>query len=165
MSELDTNLFRLIGAGAECVLIGDFAAIVHGSWNIPLTDCMELCAPLDFENLQRIAKALEGTNPRHREQIRETPFELERHRSGLKNLYLMTDLGPVDFLGVIPGVGDFAFAKSHSLTAHLAAGDMRVLDRPTLIQSKEHAGRPRDLLVVGQLRAIEESLSKDKPTS
>ena len=162
MAELDAILSRLISAGVECVLIGGYAAITHGASYV--TQDVDVCAPLDFENLQRIAKALEGTNPRHRDQIRDIPFELERHRSGLNNLYLMTDLGPVDFLGIIPGVGDFAFAKAHSLTAHLTAGDMRVLDRPTLIQSKEHAGRPRDLLVVGQLRAIEESLSKDKPT-
>ena len=162
MAELDAILSRLIGAGVECVLIGGYAAITHGASYV--TQDVDVCAPLDFENLQRIAKALEGTNPRHRDQIREIPFELERHRSGLNNLYLMTDLGPVDFLGVIPGVGDFAFAKSHSLTARLATGNILVLDRPTLIRSKEHAGRPRDLLVVGQLRAIEESLSKEKPT-
>lgn len=163
MAELDAILSRLISAGVECVLIGGYAAITHGASYV--TQDVDVCAPLDFENLQRIAKALEGTNPRHRDQIRDIPFDLERHRSGLNNLYLMTDLGPVDFLGLIPGVGDFAFAKAHSLTAHLAVGDMRVLDRPTLIQSKEHAGRPRDLLVVGQLRAIEESLSKDKTAS
>lgn len=163
MAELDAILSRLIDAGVECVLIGGYAAITHGASYV--TQDVDVCAPLDFENLQRIAKALEGTNPRHRDNVREIPFELERHRSGLNNLYLMTDLGPVDFLGTIPGLGDFAFAKSHSLTAHLAAGDMRVLDRPTLIQSKEHAGRPRDLLVVGQLRAIEESLSKNKPSA
>ena len=114
-------------------------------------------------NPRRIAKALEGTNPRHRDQIREIPFELERHRSGLKNLYLMTDLGPVDFLGVIPGIGDCAFAKSHSLVARLTSGNILVLDRPTLIRAKEHAGRPGDLLVVGQLRAIDEALSKKQP--
>lgn len=165
MAELDAILTRLINAGVECVLIGDYAAITHGAWNFPVSLCVELCAALDFENLQRIAKALEGTNPRHRDQNREIPFELERHRSGLNNLYLMTDLGPVDFLGVIPGVGDFEFAKAHSLTAHLATGNILVLDRPTLIRSKEHAGRPRDLLVVGQLRAIEESLSKEKPSA
>jgi hypothetical protein len=163
MAELDAIISKRIGAGVECVLIGGYAAISHGVSHV--TQLVEVCAPLDFENLKRIARALEGTNPRHRDKIREIPFELERHRSGLNNLCLMTDLGPVDFLGVIPGVGDFAFAKAHSLTAHLAAGDMRVLDRPTLIQSKEHAGRPRDLLVVGQLRSIEGSLSKEKPSA
>jgi hypothetical protein len=162
MAELDAILSRLIGAGVECVLIGGYAAITHGASYV--TQDVDVCAPLDFENLQRIAKALEGTNPRHRDHPKEIPFELERHKGGLDNLYLMTDLGPVDFIGVTPGVGDYTLAKSHSLIAHLAAGDMRVLDRPTLIQSKEHAGRPRDLLVVGQLRAIEESLSKEKPS-
>ena len=165
MADSETNLSRISSASVECVLIGDFAAILHGAWDFPLLQVVEFCAPLGFENLQRIANALEGTNPRHRDQIREIPFELERHRSGLNNLYLMTDLGPVDFLGIIPGIGDYAFAKSHSLNARLPSGDILVLDRPTLIRAKEHAGRPRDLLVVGQLRAIEEALSKDKPTS
>jgi len=161
MAELDAILSRLIDAGVECVLIGGYAAITHGASYV--TQDVDVCAPLDFENLQRIAKALEGTHPRHRDSPNEIPFDLERHRSGLKNLYLMTDLGPVDFLGVIPGIGDYAFAKLHSLTARLTSGTMRVLDRPTLIRSKEHAGRPRDLLVVGQLRAIDEALSKSKP--
>jgi hypothetical protein len=161
MAELDAILSRLISAGVECVLIGGYAAIAHGASYV--TQDVDVCAPLDFDNLQRIAKALEGTRPRHRDNPNEIPFELERHRSGLKNLNLMTDLGPVDFLGIIPGIGDYAFAKSHSLTARLPSGNMLVLDRPTLIQSKEHAGRPRDLLVVGQLRAIEETLSKNNP--
>src|SRR5256885_620754 len=129
MSDLDAILSRLISAGVECVLIGGYAAITHGASYV--TQDVDVCAPLDFENLQRIAKALDGTNPRHREHIREIPFELERHRSGLKNLYLMTDLGPVGFLGVIPGVGDYALAKSHSLTARLPYGSILVLDRPT----------------------------------
>ena len=163
MSDLDAILSRLISAGVECVLIGGYAAITHGASYV--TQDVDVCAPLDFENLQRIAKALEGTNPRHRDHIREIPFELERHRNGLNNLYLMTDLGPVDFLGIIPGIGDYAFAKSHSLNARLPSGSILVLDRPTLIRAKEHAGRPRDLLVVGQLRAIEEALSKDKSES
>ncbi len=163
MAELDAILSRLINAGVECVLIGGYAAITHGASYV--TQDVDVCAPLDFENLQRIAKALAGTNPRHRDQVREMPFELERHRSGFNNLYLMTDLGPVDFLGTIPGIGDYAFAKSHSLSARLTSGTISVLDRPTLIRAKEHAGRPRDLLVVGQLRAIEEALSKDKPSA
>ena len=163
MPELDAILSRLIGAGVECVLIGGYAAITHGASYV--TQDVDVCAPLDFENLQRIAKALEGTNPRHRDQIREIPFELEQHRSGLNNLYLMTDLGPVDFLGTIPGIGDFAFAKSHSLSARLPSGSILVLDRPTLIRAKEHAGRPQDRLVVGQLRAIDEAISKGKSDS
>lgn len=164
MADLDTNISRLIGAGVECILIGDYAAITHGAWDFPLMQSVELCAPLDFENLQRIARALEGTRPRHREHPNEIPFDVERFKTGLKNLYLMTDLGPVDFLGVVPGIGDFAIARSHSLIAHISSGSIRVLDRPTLIRSKEHAGRPRDLLVVTQLRAIEEALAKDKPS-
>ena len=144
------------------MLIGGYAAITHGASYV--TQDVDVCAPLDFENLQRIAKALEGTHPRHREHPNEIPFEVERFKSGLKNLFLMTDLGPVDFLGVIPGVGDFAMAMSHSLIAQLPSGSLRVLDRPTLIRSKEHAGRPRDHLVVTQLRAIEEALAKDNPS-
>ena len=161
MSELDAILTRLIAAEVECVLIGGYAAIAHGASYV--TQDVDVCAPLDFANLQRIAKAMEGTNPRHREHPAEIPFNLERHHSGLKNLYLMTDLGPVDFLGTVPGIGDYAFAKAHSVIARLPFGNIRILDRATLIRSKEHAGRPRDLLVVGQLRAIDEALPKDKP--
>jgi hypothetical protein len=161
MADLDEIVSRLVGAGVECVLIGGYAAIAHGVSYV--TRDVDLCAPLNFENLQRIAKALEGTNPRHREHPAQIPFVLERHRSGVNALYLMTDLGPVDFLGVIPGIGDHAFAKAHSVIAHLPFGSIRILDRATLIRSKEHAGRPRDHLVVGQLRAIDEALSKEKP--
>ncbi len=162
MAELDAILLRLISAGVECVLIGGYAAIAHGVSYV--TQDVDVCAPLDFENLERIAKALEGTRPRHRDHPAELPFELERHRGGVNNLYLMTDLGPVDFLGVIPGIGDYEFAKSHSVTARLPSGSILVLDRPTLIQAKERAGRPRDLLVVRQLRAIDEAIPKSKPT-
>lgn len=161
MSELNAILSRLIVAEVECVLIGGYAAIVHGVSDV--THVVDVCAQLDFENLRRLAKALDGTNPRHREHPGEIPFNLERHRSGVNALYLMTDLGPIDFLRVIPGIGDYAFAKAHSVIAHLPFGNIRILDRATLIRSKEYEGRPRDHLVVGQLRAIDEALSKGKP--
>jgi hypothetical protein len=61
---------------------------------------------------------------------------------GLKNLCLDTDLGQLDCLGAIQGVGDFEHVKEHSVEIHLAAGVCRILSLDALIQSKEAMRRP-----------------------
>jgi hypothetical protein len=65
-----------------------------------------------------------------------------------------TDLGQLDCLGAIQGVGGFEQVNEQSIEVRLPAGVCRVLSLDALIRSKEAMGRPRDKESLLQLRAI-----------
>ncbi len=73
----------------------------------------------------------------------------------LKNLYLKTDLGIIDCLGSVLGVGDYDEVASHSTAIDLPIGTIRILDIDALIKAKEAMGRPHDLLTVQHLKAVQ----------
>ncbi|OYW73293.1 MAG: hypothetical protein B7Z37_22095 [Verrucomicrobia bacterium 12-59-8] len=75
----------------------------------------------------------------------------------LKNLYIKTDLGVIDCLGSVLGVGDYGEVLQHSLEIELPVGKLRILDLDTLIQAKEAMGRPHDLLTVQYLKAVRQA--------
>ena len=156
MQHLNQLLERLIKAEVECVLIGGFAAIAHGSSR--QTRDVEFCIRLTEENLMRIQSAFAGLHPVHRSQP-DLPLALTPELCArLKNLYLKTDLGIVDCLGEVLGVGDYEQALRHSIALEFPFGACRLLDLDTLIKAKEAIGRPHDLLTVQQLKAVKAQL-------
>ena len=112
----------------------------------------------NFENL------LAGLHPVHRMTPQRLPLHLTPEACrDLKNLYLDTDLGRLDCLGTIQGVGDFDRVKEHSIEIHLAGGIGRILNLDALIESKEAMGRPRDRESILQLKAIRERFRQQEP--
>jgi hypothetical protein len=91
------------------------------------------------------------------------PFELtDELCSSLKNLYLETDLGKLDCLGEVNGVGDYDAAFGRSEEFEMSFGKIRMLNLATLIASKEAAGRDKDKYAVRLLRAlVEKKQSKE----
>lgn len=77
----------------------------------------------------------------------------------MNNLYLETELGPIDFLGSILGIGDFERVRSASIEIDLFGRRCRVISLQDLIRAKEALGRDKDRLAAIELRAIAE---KDK---
>ena len=74
--------------------------------------------------------------------------------ASLKNLYLRTDLGVLDCLGEVLGVGSYDDVALHSIEVELPAGKCCVLGVDALIQAKEAMGRDHDKMTVKQLKAI-----------
>jgi hypothetical protein len=74
----------------------------------------------------------------------------------VRNLYLRTDLGPLDLLSSILGVGDFARVHARSAEIELFGRECRVISLDDLILAKEALGREKDILAVKELRAIRE---------
>lgn len=75
------------------------------------------------------------------------------------NLYLETELGAVDVLSSILGVGDFARVRAGSIEIELFGRRCRVISIEDLILAKTALGREKDLLAVKELRAIIEKLA------
>jgi len=153
MERFTEILRRLKAADVEFSLIGGMAAIQYGASYV--TYDVDVCARFNWENLQRIHGVLKEMNPRW--IIKDMPFELnEELASRLKNLYLKTDLGRLDCLSEVKGVGDFDAVMQQSELVRFPFGECYVLRIQSLIQAKEAMGRTQDKLVVSQLRAIME---------
>src|ERR1700749_1504134 len=102
MQNLTELTRRLIDARVDFVLVGGFAAAAYGV--TLLTRDVDICCRFDEANLTRIQTAVADLHPVHRSRP-DLPFELTPESCAqLKNLYLRTDLGPLDCLGEVLGV-------------------------------------------------------------
>jgi predicted nucleotidyltransferase len=153
--KLEETLRILYDAGVEFVLIGGAAMGLQGSAH--LTKDMDFCYERSRPNLERLATALKPHHPALRGAPAGLPFhfDAETISRGL-NFALSTDLGDIDFLGEVTGLGGFASVRAASNMMSVSGIEVRVLSLVGLIKSKSAAGRPRDLYVLPELKALEE---------
>lgn len=155
-------LRRMQEANVEFVLVGGLAAAAHGSSLV--TQDVDVCIKLGADNLQRLQQALDGLKPVHRMAIPPVPFDHDATTLGsFSNLYLDTQLGQLDCLGEVLGVGDFATVREHSIEIQLDGAACLVLSLDALITAKSAMGRERDRLAADQLRKIK-SLGEQPPS-
>lgn len=152
--DLSQLLERLIAGEVEFVVIGGFAALVHGCTLV--THDVDVAIALREPNLVKLWQALEGTNPRFRNTRPPRHFTLdEARRSDWKKVSLETDLGVIDCLGEVKAVGGYEACLKRSIAFDFDGAKARVLDREALIEAKLAVGRPRDIQAVNQLRVLE----------
>jgi predicted nucleotidyltransferase len=72
----------------------------------------------------------------------------------VENLYLETDVGVVDILSSVLGVGDFGRLKSRAEKLEIEGRVHWLISLEDLIVAKEALGREKDLLAAKELRAI-----------
>ncbi len=160
MTQRTDELLRVLtNAGVEFVVVGGVAANLHGS--AQTTKDFDVVAPLTVDNCTKILAALQPHSPR----FYQTPGKPRVDRSAedlahFKNLYLMTDLGLIDFLGSLPPVGTYETVASRALTVTLLGIECRVVSLDDLIAVKQHVARPKDKAVEIELKAIRERLKK-----
>ncbi len=153
MQNFSQLLQRLADAGLEFVLVGGFAAVAHGSFH--LTRDVDICAVLTEENVAKLRQALGEWNPKHRLTPQKLSFLLHPPAGeAVNNLYLQTDMGMVDILTSIKGVGDFQRLNASAEELEVDGRRFRVISLRDLITAKEAMGRERDLLTAKELRAI-----------
>jgi len=155
VSEINRLLQRLCDAEIDFVIVGGFAGVLHGSSLV--TRGLDVCAVLSNENVEKLRAALRDLRPTHRLTPQKLSF-LENPESGvaIRNLHLRTELGPVDVLSSILGIGEFERVRSKSIEIELFGRRCRVIGLDDLIQAKEALGREKDLLAVKELKAIRE---------
>jgi len=157
MKGLTDILLLLAGHGVDFVVVGGYAVAAYGSSLV--TQDIEICCDFSPENLMRLQRALEETHPVHRMTTKRLPLVLTAEKcKGLKNLYLDTDVGQLDCLESVLGVGDFFTVKQHSIVMEIDEIECRLIDIDALIEAKQAMGRPRDLMAVQELEAIKENL-------
>jgi len=152
MQNLSELMGRLISSRVEFVLVGGFPAVAHGA--TLLTRDVDICCRFSEVNLKRIENAFADLHPVHRSRP-DLPLNLTSEQCAtLKNLYLKTDLGIVDCLGNVLGVGGFEEVLAHSIEVELPYGKCQILDIDTLIRAKEVMNRDHDRITVRHLQEI-----------
>ena len=159
MIDLATILPCLVEDGIEFVIIGGVVATVHGSAYV--TDDLDLSYARDSANLARLVSSLAPFTPRWRGAPADVPFiwDEETLRHGL-NFTLETDLGNVDLLGEVTGLGTYEQVREGALHVELFGAECAVLSLDKLIAAKRAAGRPKDKLVLPELEALREVTNK-----
>lgn len=154
MKSLNDLLEILSKAKIEFVVVGGFAGILHGSTVV--TRDLDVCTLLSPDNIEKLREALKDFHPWHRMTPNKLSFlKIPSSTEELSNLYLTTDLGVVDFLTSITGVGDFDRIRSRADTIDLRGHKVKVISLEDLIQAKETANREKDRLALKELRAIQ----------
>ena len=153
--KLDETIRILNDASVEFVIIGGVAMGLQGSAH--LTRDIGFCYARTVKNMERLAAALAPYHPALRGVPPGLPFQFDAKTiaSGL-NFTLSTDLGDLDFLGEVSGLGSFQEVRAASDTKDINGIKCSVLSVEGLIKSKIAAGRPRDLYVLPELRALSE---------
>lgn len=151
--EFERLLQRLIDQKIEFILVGGFAAVVHGA--VVVTQDVDVCLNFSHNNLAQLAAALSDLHPVHRLTPGQIDFVInDSNWSSFKNLYLKTDWGVIDCLGEVSGIGNYQQALPNSTLIDLPIGTCRVLTIEALIRAKEAMARPHDLRTVTALKAI-----------
>ncbi|HEV8187032.1 MAG TPA: hypothetical protein VGP83_04740 [Pyrinomonadaceae bacterium] len=145
----------------DCVIVGGIAAVLHGS--MLLTNDVDVCYARDSSNLKRLSEALQSVNARLRNAPEGLPFILdgETLKRGL-NFTFSTDIGDLDLLGEVRGIGVYKDVLDGSLTFELFGYQFAVIDIGKLIVAKRAAGRPKDLVALPELEAIQEAQQADQ---
>ena len=155
MIELRQALESFAHHEVEFVIVGGVAMNLHGSAHV--TFDLDICYARGRVNLRRIVGALSSYHPRLRELPADLPFVWdERTLLSGANFTLTTDLGDIDLLGEVAGVGSYQDALAASATVSLYGIECRVLTLDALITSKRAAGRTKDLLALPELEALRE---------
>jgi len=153
MSELTQITQRLAAAEVRFVVVGGLASILHGS--SLLTRDVDVACEMSPENLLRVWESVRELNPVHRMLPQRPPFTREQARqSGWNNLYLSTELGQLDLLGEVKGIGDYSACLHSSEVVPIESYEIHVLNLDALITAKRSMGRPRDLHAVLELEVI-----------
>lgn len=157
--KLEETIRILYDAGVEFVIIGGAAMGLQGSAH--LTRDIDFCYARTLDNFECLERALVPYHPVLRGAPPGLPFRFDAKTiaNGL-NFTLSTDLGDLDFLGEVPGLGSFQEVRAASDVRNVGGLDCAVLSLEGLIKSKMAAGRPRDLYVLPELRGLSELKKK-----
>ena len=141
--------------GVRAVLIGGFAAVIHGSPY--LTTDVDVVPDLDPPNLERLSAALEELHARvwNDADPDGVPFRHDAASLGAISTWnLVTDHGRLDVTFVPSGTTGYADVARDAVRLTILGTTVDVASLADVIRSKEAAGRDKDRLVLPVLRRI-----------
>jgi hypothetical protein len=158
-SSRTADILRLLAEGdVDFIVVGMTAGILQG---VPVTTFdLDVVHSRRPENVIRMLGVLARLDAVYRHDPRKLRPQ-ESHLLGPGHQLLTTNLGDLDCLGEIAGGLGYDELLPRSVTMKLAGGTtIRVLDLPALIETKQRAGRPKDLATLPLLRATLDELKR-----
>jgi predicted nucleotidyltransferase len=143
----------LLAAGVRFVVVGGVAAAIQGSAR--LTNDLDICYDPAPDNLDALVGVLLGWHAYPREVEPGLPFTLDpRALRTTPVMTLTSDLGDIDLLDRIAGIGGYAEVLAASEPVRVGAMEFRALTLPALIAAKKATGRAKDREHLIELEAL-----------
>jgi len=145
------------------VLIGGLGARLHGSPTV--TNDTDICYERTVENLERLASALRELGASLRAAPEDVPFLLDGASLAAGDHFTFaTKAGNLDCLGTPAGVGGFDALAAGAESFDMEGMTVLVASIGDLIRMKRAAGRPKDLIEVEILAAVQEETELQRET-
>jgi hypothetical protein len=148
--------------GVRFVLIGGFAATIHGS-PLPTSD-VDIVPARDDENLERLARALVRLHARLRTEAGpvDVPLDPEFLRAMPFILNLATDHGDIDVTFTpAGGLDGYDGWRRSAVEVEIAPGlGVRIAALHDIINSKRAAGRPKDQHALPYLESLRDEIAR-----
>ena len=154
---MEDNFFNLLKRlsknKVDYVVIGGFACIAQGCTYV--TQDIDVCLDFNADNLLRLQEALMDLHPVHRMTPKKSKLHLTKENcKQFKNLYLDTDIGQLDCIGFVEGVGNFEQVRKQSAIIEINKIKIPVLNIDAIIESKKTLNRDKDKETILQLKAL-----------
>lgn len=144
--------------GVRFVVIGGVGARLHGSPTV--TNDTDICYERSPENLKGLAAALRELRATLRGVDDDVPFLLDAKTLAAGDHFTFTTVaGGLDCLGTPAGVGGFDELADGAVPFDVDGLTVLVASIDDLIRMKRAAGRPKDLIEVEVLGAVQAELS------
>ena len=148
-------LVALVNGGIRFVVIGGVAGTIQGSARF--TNDIDICYDSAPDNIVRLAARLATWNAYLRGVERGLPFVMDARAFSITPVMtLTTDLGDIDVMDLVPGVGRYADAVKGSELIEIGNVEFRSLSLDALIASKRAVRRPKDVEQLIELEALRE---------
>jgi len=150
----------LTDAGVDFVIIGGVSAALLGSARV--TFDLDICFSRTRHNVERLVSALAPFHPRPRGFPQGLPFLWEP--ATLHNVTILTldtDLGSIDLLAEVTGLGTYEEVKAHAIGVHAFDRQIATIDLAGLLQSKRAIARDKDIETIKELESLLEASEPD----
>ncbi|MGZ5129314.1 MAG: hypothetical protein ACXWZU_11665 [Actinomycetota bacterium] len=148
--------------GVHHVLIGGFAAVIHGSPYV--TTDVDVVPDPSKANLRRLSAALTEMHARvwTATEPEGVPFEHDpASLSSVRIWNLVSDFGRLDVTFEPSGTAGFKDLSRDAVHLTILGAEVDVASLADVIRSKEAAGREKDRLVLPVLRRIQEETGRE----
>jgi predicted nucleotidyltransferase len=156
---------QLARSGVRFVVVGGVAAIAQGSARD--THDLDVCYDPEPDNVAKVVRLLNAWHARLRTPNgsgSELPFVIDaRTFRDSPGLTLETDLGWIDLMDRVTGIGDYAAVRAKSEAVTVGHVTLHVLTLDALIAAKRATGRRMDhehLIELEALRALKRAEAK-----
>lgn len=154
--------------GVRSILIGGFAAVIHGSPYV--TTDIDVVPEGGLDNLERLSAALRAMNARVWTASEPEGIRFDHDAAsiaGVRVWNLVTDLGRLDITFEPSGTTGYEDLARGAVRLEILGTRVDVASLADIVRSKEAAGREKDRLVLPVLRrllrALEDEGAQDLP--